>query len=62
MQTKGDVVIDYQVISEKGPAHAKQFEVSIVVNGAVLSKGLGKSKKLAEQDAAKNALAQLSEV
>ncbi|EPZ41100.1 hypothetical protein HMPREF1228_0225 [Streptococcus pyogenes GA41345] len=44
MQTKGDVAIDYQVISEKGPAHAKQFEVSIVVNGAVLSKGLGKSK------------------
>ncbi|HER1459060.1 TPA: ribonuclease III [Streptococcus pyogenes] len=62
LQTKGDVAIDYQVISEKGPAHAKQFEVSIVVNGAVLSKGLGKSKKLAEQDAAKNALAQLSEV
>ena len=62
LQAKGDVVIDYQVVSEKGPAHAKQFEVAVVVNEAILSKGLGKSKKIAEQDAAKNALTQLSEV
>ena len=50
------------MVSEKGPAHAKQFEVAVVVNEAILSKGLGKSKKIAEQDAAKNALTQLSEV
>lgn len=62
LQSKGDIAIDYQVISEKGPAHAKQFEVAVFVNEEVLSKGLGKSKKIAEQDAAKNALVQLSEV
>lgn len=62
LQTKGDVVIDYQVISETGPAHAKQFEVAVLVGEDRLSKGTGRSKKLAEQDAAKNALAQLSEV
>ncbi|ASB97186.1 ribonuclease III [Streptococcus equi subsp. equi] len=62
LQAKGDVVIDYQVISETGPAHAKQFEVAVLVGEDHLSKGTGRSKKLAEQDAAKNALAQLSEV
>lgn len=62
LQAQGDVIIDYQVISETGPAHAKQFEVAIFVNDELISKGLGKSKKMAEQDAAKNALAQLSEV
>ncbi|KPJ21890.1 ribonuclease III [Streptococcus phocae] len=62
LQAQGDVIIDYQVISETGPAHAKQFEVAIYVNDELISKGLGKSKKMAEQDAAKNALAQLSEV
>lgn len=62
LQAKGDVAIDYQVISETGPAHAKQFEVAVLVGEDRLSKGTGRSKKLAEQDAAKNALAQLSEV
>ncbi|MGT2745185.1 ribonuclease III [Streptococcus phocae subsp. phocae] len=62
LQAQGDVIIDYQVTSETGPAHAKQFEVAICVNDELISKGLGKSKKMAEQDAAKNALAQLSEV
>lgn len=40
----------------------KQFEVAVLVGEDHLSKGTGRSKKLAEQDAAKNALAQLSEV
>ncbi|EHI70300.1 ribonuclease III [Streptococcus ictaluri] len=62
LQSNGDITIDYQVISESGPAHAKQFEVAIFVNDSIISKGLGKSKKMAEQNAAKKALAQLSEV
>ena len=56
LQAQGDIDIDYQVTSESGPAHAKVFEVTVYVNGELMSQGVGKSKKLAEQDAAKNAL------
>ena len=59
LQGHSDVTIDYRVSSESGPAHAKVFEVTVYVNDEAKSKGIGKSKKLAEQDAAKNALALL---
>ena len=56
LQGHGDVTIDYRVSNESGPAHAKVFEVTVYVNDKAKSQGIGKSKKLAEQDAAKNAL------
>ncbi|MGT2749672.1 ribonuclease III [Streptococcus orisasini] len=59
LQVDGDVLIDYEVLKETGPAHAKYFEVSVAVNHKKLSKGAGRSKKLAEQEAAKNALEKL---
>ena len=55
LQVNGDVDIVYQVISESGPAHAKKFDVSVSVDGRVVGQGQGRSKKLAEQEAAKNA-------
>lgn len=61
LQSQGDIIIDYQVISEEGPAHDKVFEVAVLSNEKTLSQGKGKSKKLAEQAAAKNALEQLKE-
>lgn len=61
LQAKGDTIIDYKVINESGPAHAKQFEVVVLANQVELSKGIGRSKKLAEQNAAENALKALSE-
>ncbi|XCY66105.1 ribonuclease III [Streptococcus iniae] len=61
LQIQGDILIDYQVVKESDPAHAKEFEVAVYANNEFISQGLGKSKKLAEQDAAKNALSQLSE-
>ncbi len=33
LQVHGDVEIQYQVVSESGPAHAKEFEVEVFVNG-----------------------------
>ncbi|MEX2784331.1 ribonuclease III [Streptococcus sp. H49] len=56
LQTQGDVLIDYRVVAESGPAHNKLFEVAIFVNEKEISRGSGKSKKLAEQAAAKEAL------
>ncbi|RSI27799.1 Ribonuclease 3 [Streptococcus sanguinis] len=55
LQINGDVEITYQVISETGPAHAKNFEVAVLINGRKSGQGQGRSKKLAEQEAAKNA-------
>lgn len=57
LQSHGDVNIDYRISNESGPAHAKTFEVIVYINGEAKNSGKGKSKKLAEQDAAKNTLA-----
>jgi ribonuclease-3 len=48
--------IRYVVTKEEGPDHEKMFHVNVLVNKSVVGKGNGKSKKHAEQDAAKNAL------
>jgi ribonuclease-3 len=48
--------IRYVVTSEEGPDHEKMFHVNVMINKSVAGKGSGKSKKLAEQDAARNAL------
>ena len=55
LQINGNVEITYQVVSETGPAHAKNFEVAVLINGRKSGQGQGRSKKLAEQEAAKNA-------
>lgn len=48
--------ICYDVIREEGPDHAKVFYVEVVWRGKILGRGQGKSKKEAEQFAAKEAL------
>lgn len=47
---------NYRVVEETGPDHSKHFEIEVFVNGDSWGKGEGKSKSLAEQAAAKNAL------
>jgi len=46
----------YQVLQESGPEHDKRFQASVTVGGEVKGIGWGKSKKEAEQEAAKTAL------
>ncbi len=46
----------YSIIGEKGPAHDREFTCQVTVDGIVLGKGVGHSKKEAEQAAAKEAL------
>ena len=50
--------IEYVVINESGPSHNKKFEVNVIVENIVYGTGLGKTKKEAEQNAAKDALNQ----
>lgn len=56
LQKFGDEKIIYNVISESGPDHDKLFQVEVVWKDKILGKGGGKSKKQAEQMAAKAAL------
>lgn len=58
LQAGGDVQIRYQVLQESGPAHAKEFLVGVFLNDQKLTQGTGRSKKIAEQEAAKKAIAE----
>ena len=48
--------VEYLLVSEFGPDHDKAFEVIVRLNSNVIGKGVGHSKKAAEQLAAKEAL------
>ncbi len=48
------------LISESGPDHAKQFVATVLVSGRAVGEGQGRSKKLAEQGAAEQAIAVLA--
>ncbi len=48
--------VEYVLTDSSGPDHAKVFTVEVHLNSNVIGKGVGKSKKLAEQQAAKEAL------
>ena len=48
--------VNYELLSSSGPAHDRTFEVAVYHDGIMLGKGVGKTKKEAEQIAAKNAL------
>lgn len=54
-----NLAITYNTVREEGPAHDKTFFVNLMYDGQVLGEGSGKSKKEAEQNAAKTALARL---
>lgn len=55
-QERLKILPEYRVVSETGPDHHKHFEVEIIINGKTLGRGSGRSKKSAEQEAAKEAL------
>ena len=48
--------LTYMLVGESGPDHDKRFEVDVMLNSNVIGHGIGKSKKAAEQHAAKEAL------
>ena len=52
--------VQYVTVETKGPAHDRTFKVQVLYNGIVLGVGEGKSKKKAEEMAAKSALSKRS--
>ena len=59
LQKNGNVDIEYEIIDERGPDHEKLFTAEVKVEDKVLATGEGKSKKLAEMQAAQKALENL---
>lgn len=55
-QAKDGCLPEYNVIKESGPPHNKTFEVEVLINGDRYGVGKGKSKKEAQQQAARVAL------
>ena len=60
MQAEHRDSVHYVLVSQVGPAHDRTFTVNVMFNDIVLASGTGKSKKAAEEEAAKNALAKRS--
>ena len=56
VQQKKNQQLRYQLTGESGPDHHKEFMVEVSLNGKVVGKGVGSSKKRAEQDAAREAM------
>ncbi len=56
MQRQGRVPPRYRVVAEEGPDHAKRFEVEVSVGSEVFGRAIGRSKKEAEQAAARKTL------
>ena len=59
VQRKKDQVLSYALVEESGPDHDKKFAVEVSLNGKSVGRGTGRSKKKAEQDAARAAIERL---
>ena len=56
IQQDSSAKLEYVTVSEKGPDHAKTFEVEVKMGNNVIGRGEGRTKKEAEQNAAREAL------
>ena len=61
IQRNPEETVSYTLIDEMGPDHDKVFTVEVHLNSNVIGRGCGKSKKQAEQMAAKQALELMGE-
>ena len=59
IQSRQQLSPTYRTIAATGPDHDRRFIVEVMVGDAVLGRGSGKSKKLAETEAARSALENL---
>ncbi len=59
VQKKKNQTLVYTLAGESGPDHDKHFQVELTLNGEVVGRGSGSSKKRAEQEAAREAMEKL---
>jgi len=55
-QAKLGITPEYKVVASRGPDHQKEFEVAVFIDEKEYARALGKSKKIAQQEAAKLAV------
>jgi len=60
-QARFGMIPVYQVVASRGPDHLKEFEVAVIVEDKEYARAVGKSKKIAQQEAAKIAIEMLKE-
>ena len=56
VQQKKNQVLAYELVGQSGPDHDKHFVVAVRFNSDKVARGEGRSKKMAEQHAAREAL------
>jgi ribonuclease III len=62
LQSKDRGLPEYRLVAEQGPAHRRTFDVEVLIGGEVFARGSGRSKKSAEQKAARGALEALAQM
>ena len=60
-QARFGITPEYKVIASRGPDHQKEFEVAVCIEDKEYARAVGKSKKIAQQEAAKLAVNILKE-
>ena len=55
-QARFGITPEYKVIASRGPDHQKEFEVGVFIENKEYARAIGKSKKIAQQEAAKLAV------
>jgi len=55
-QARFGLTPEYKVIASRGPDHKKEFEIAVVIEDKEYARAIGKSKKIAQQDAAQKAI------
>ncbi|PHS56615.1 MAG: ribonuclease III [Sulfurimonas sp.] len=61
-QAKYGITPEYKVVASRGPDHKKEFEVAVYIEDKEYARALGKSKKIAQQEAAEIAVEILKEL
>ena len=61
VQKNPEEQLSYELVEERGPDHDKTFVVQVKINSNIIGRGEGKSKKAAEQMAAKEAVELMGE-
>jgi len=60
-QARFGLTPEYKVIASRGPDHKKEFEIAVIIENKEYGRAIGKSKKIAQQDAAEITIDMLKE-
>lgn len=61
VQRNNQATLHYEIVEERGPSHSKEFVAEVYLNDQMSKRGIGRTKKEAEQRAASEMLNELSE-